>query len=119
MMCGNTKGFFKRMLPFLATFAVGIFIASFFVSISTPSFRGRSFGGRHKEMKRLRLENEQLRNENLRLKNQVENQNWTVTEMPMPAHGEFESQHKNLGHPGPEWPVEAPPPPPRVHKPAR
>jgi hypothetical protein len=115
-MCGNTKGFFKRMLPFLATFAVGVFIASFFVTISGPNFRGRGFGGRHKEMKRLRMENEQLRNENLRLKNQLENENWTVTEMPVPAHEEFKSQHKNLG---PEWPVEGPPPPPRparVHK---
>ena len=30
---GN-KGFLKRMLPFFATFAIGLFIASFFVSIN-------------------------------------------------------------------------------------
>lgn len=104
-MCGNTKGFFKRMLPFLATFAVGIFIASFFVSISGPNFRGRSFGGRHKEMKRLRLENEMLRNENLRLKNQMETQTWAPIDVPTISHDHF------IGH-GPEVPVEGPPPPP-------
>lgn len=98
-----SKGFFKRMLPFLATFAVGIFIASFFVSISAPSFRGKGFGKRHHEMKRLRFENEQLKNENLRLKNQLENENFTV-EVPRVAHGE----HKGRG---PELPVDAPPPP--------
>jgi len=105
----NGKGFIKRILPFLATFAVGIFIASFFVSISGPNFRGRGFGGRHAEMKRLRLENEMLRNENLRLKNQnqFESQNFTVTEMPRIAHDDFR------GH-GPEIPVEGPPPPPRA-----
>ena len=99
----NSRGFIKRMLPFFATFAVGVFIASFFVSISGPNFRGPRFGKRHHEMNRLRHENEQLRNENLRLKNQVENQNWTVTEMPRTAHDEYWGR-------GPEFPVEAPPP---------
>ncbi|MFT3746308.1 MAG: hypothetical protein QM785_18710 [Pyrinomonadaceae bacterium] len=97
------------MLPFFATFAIGLFIASFFVSI-TPNFRSRGFGGRHKEMKRLRMENEMLRNENLRLKNQLDNQSMTMDELPPIGHGHFQ------GH-GPEVPVQLdvpmPPPPPR------
>ena len=108
----GSKGFIKRMLPFLATFAVGIFVASFFVSISGPNFRGRSFGGRHKEMKRLRLENEMLRNENLRLKNQIETQVWVPMDVPGVSHDHF------IGH-GPEVPVEGPPPPPRAPRAVR
>ena len=98
------KGFFKRIIPFFLTFAAGLFIASFFVSISGPGFRGRGFGGRHKEMKRLHLENEMLRNENLRLKNQMETQTWAPLEIPSSSHDHFR------GH-GPEVPVEGPPPP--------
>jgi len=106
------------MLPFLATFAVGVFIASFFVAVSGPTFRKPFFGKRNQEMRRLRIENEQLRNENLRLKNQVENQNWSMSEMPappVPMEVPYSCKHKNLG---PEWPVEAPPPPPvpRAHR---
>lgn len=66
---GN-KGFIKRILPFFATFAVGVFIASFFVTIKGPGF---SRGGkcRH-EARRLMMENEALRNENLRLQNELD-----------------------------------------------
>ena len=69
----GTKGFFMRMLPFLATFTLGIFIASFFVSI-TPNFGNGSRGPGHRyhRMKKLRMENERLRNENLRLRNELE-----------------------------------------------
>lgn len=106
-MC--SKGLVKRMLPFFATFAVSLFIASFFVSIG-PNFRDRGFGGRHQEMKRLRLENEMLKNENLRLKNQLDSQVMTLDEMPRISHDHFSSH-------GPEVPVQLdvpmPPPPPR------
>lgn len=33
------KGFIKRIVPFFLTFAVSLFIASFFVSIAAPNFR--------------------------------------------------------------------------------
>ena len=105
-MC--SKGLVKRMLPFFATFAVGLFIASFFVSISGPSFN-RGWGGRHKEMKRLQYENEMLKNENLRLRNQLDSQTMTLDEIPRISHQDFR------GH-GPEMPVldvPMPPPPPR------
>jgi len=64
-------GILKRALPFAATFAVGLFIASFFVDITAPRFRGHRGGQRH-QMREMRLENERLRNENLRLKNELE-----------------------------------------------
>lgn len=106
-MC--SKSFLKRMLPFFATFAVSLFIASFFVSIG-PNFNRGKLGGRHREMKQLRMENEMLRNENLRLKNQLENQSMTFEELPSIGHGHFQGR-------GPEVPVQLdvpmPPPPPR------
>jgi hypothetical protein len=63
------RTFFKRIIPFILTFAVGLIIASFFVNIA-PNFRFKkdSCGKRHnvkmlkQENKRLRWENEQLRN---------------------------------------------------------
>ena len=67
------KGFAKRILPFFLTFAVGLFIASFFVSIAAPSlqFPSRSSRRNHKEYDRQReLEVQRLRDENLRLRNQ-------------------------------------------------
>ena len=67
------KGFAKRILPFFLTFAVGLFIASFFVSIAAPSFQfpSRSSRRNHKEYDRQReLEVQRLRDENLRLRNQ-------------------------------------------------
>ena len=67
-MC--SKGLFKRMLPFFATFAVGIFIASFFVDIGRPRF-GRERWKRH-EMQRMQIENEQQREEIRQLHEQLD-----------------------------------------------
>ena len=66
------KGFTKRVLPFFLTFAVGLLIASFFVSIAVPSFQfpNRSSRKRHLELDQQReIELQQLRDENFRLKN--------------------------------------------------
>jgi hypothetical protein len=65
---GN-KGWIKRVLPFFATFAVGIFIASFFVSVG-PRWGRHGRWKMRAEMERLRTENEELKNENLRLRNE-------------------------------------------------
>lgn len=99
----GSKGFLKRMLPFFATFAVGIFIASFFVNIGGPSYRMR--GKRFHEMQRLRIENEEQRNEILRLRDELENQrgNWG---------GAHRMYHEEWMNQGPEFPVETPPAPP-------
>ena len=69
----GTKGFFIRLLPFLATFTLGIFIASFFVSVAPRlGDSSRGFGHKYHKMKRLRAENERLRNENFQLRNELE-----------------------------------------------
>ncbi len=62
------RAIFKRVIPFILALAVGLFVASFFVSI-IPNFRFKSnaCGKRHEirmmkqENKRLRWENEQLK----------------------------------------------------------
>ena len=66
-MC--SKGLLKRLLPFFATFAVGLLIASFFVDISGPRF-GRGRHMRH-EMHQLRIENQQQREEIRQLHEQI------------------------------------------------
>lgn len=66
------KGLLKRIAPFFITLAVGLFVASFFVSIALPNFQiNRSSRWRHREYDRqLRLEVERLREENSRLRRQ-------------------------------------------------
>lgn len=67
------KGFLKRVLPFFLTFAVGLLIASFFVSI-TPNFKFEKRGGwnRHRAYhQRLEFENQRLREEKEMLKRQL------------------------------------------------
>lgn len=87
---GN-KGLLKRMLPFLATFAVGIFIASFFVSFGGSRFGFKERRMRHfQEMQQLRMENEELREENLRLKG-IRNLNGDLN---------FEDEDFNVPHSG-------------------
>ncbi len=66
-MC--SKGFFKRIVPFFLTFAVGLFIASFFVTVAAPNFRFNNGLRRHREYHRaMEFENQRLREENARLK---------------------------------------------------
>lgn len=69
-------GFIKRFAPFFLTFAVGLFIASFFVTIAAPNFKfGRGFNNRHRQYhQRLESENRQMREENSRLKSDLEKQ---------------------------------------------
>ncbi len=57
-------------MPFFATFLLGIFIASFFVTIGRPGFSGRRY--RHfEEDRQIRLEVERLREEKSRLEAQI------------------------------------------------
>lgn len=69
----------------MATFTLGIFIASFFVSITMPRFGNRAPGMKYHKIKKLRIENERLRNENLRLRNELESLN---SSWPNSRHGE-------------------------------
>jgi hypothetical protein len=63
-------GFLKRFLPFFATFVVGLFIASFFVSVGFPRIEDRR--GHNHKCDRKGSEIEQLRRENLELRRQLE-----------------------------------------------
>jgi hypothetical protein len=65
-------GVFKRVVPFLLTFAVGLFIASFFINIGLPSLPESRRQVRMREIQRLRFENDELRRDNVRL--QAENE---------------------------------------------
>ena len=67
-MC--SKNFLRRVVPFFATFLMGVFIASFFVSISPRPFGGHRF--RHMEEDRqMRLQLERVTEENFRLREQI------------------------------------------------
>jgi hypothetical protein len=105
----GSKGLIKRALPFIATFAVALFITSFFVDLNRPRFgRGHWQGGRQ-EMYRLRMENEQLRAENERLR--VENE---MREAP-PAGRHPDYLDMNLEVPAPPL-APVPPVAPHAHK---
>ncbi len=62
-------GLLKRFAPFLITFAVGLFIASFFVTIAMPRFQFR----RNRVMRQCQ-ELQYYKNENQRLRQELENQ---------------------------------------------
>ena len=96
-MC--SKNFFRRMIPFFATFALGIFIASFFGPIGRSGFGGRR--ARHfQEDQQIRLERDQLRQEIMMLRNEMDDRrmnssDWDHPELmegprsvdaPMPPH---------------------------------
>lgn len=69
------KGFLKRTLPFFLTFALGLLVASFFVTIAAPNFNFKKRNHRCREFRennRLRMENESLRQNNESLKRQLE-----------------------------------------------
>ena len=90
------KGIFKRFFPFLLTFAAGIFLASFFVSVALPTFPQRSERStRRNECRRIWVENDRLREENERMRNQLQ-------------------MHNLAEHPPLTFDVPAPPPPPRA-----
>ena len=103
----GSRGWIKRVLPFFAAFAVGVFIASLF-GFGGPRF-GRQGRWRMKaEVERLRTENEELRNDNLRLRNECHRHHLDV------------DIDKNI----PDFdtiPLEAPlpPPAPMPHRPPR
>jgi hypothetical protein len=69
------KGFIKRIVPFFLTFAAGLFVASFFVSVAAPNFSFRSDRGYYRfgEIQRLRIENRELRENNFRQRRQTMN----------------------------------------------
>lgn len=67
------KGFFKRVAPFFLTLAVGLFIASFFVTIVAPRFPfGRGFRNKHQQYhQKMESENRELKIEKSRLESEL------------------------------------------------
>lgn len=62
-------GVLKRFLPFVFTFAAGLFVASFFVTVASPNFdfdTNRS-ARVYRECRRVKFEYRDLRSENQRL----------------------------------------------------
>lgn len=67
-------GFFKRVVPFFLTFALGLLVASFFVTVAAPNFNFKARKHRCREYRenyRLRVENERLRETNDALRRQM------------------------------------------------
>ena len=89
----NFMSLIKRVAPFFLTFAVGLFIASFFVTVAAPNFQFRRGGfQRHRDMDRqMQIENQRLREENDRLTKRLadaEQRDWVVPpdfDVPPPA----------------------------------
>ena len=78
----SSIGFIKRIIPFLATLTIGLFIASFFVTVAAPNLRFRRGMNKHQQYhRRIESENQQLREENNRLKNRLaeaEKRDWVL-----------------------------------------
>ena len=78
----NFISIIKRVAPFALTFAVGLFIASFFVTVAAPNFQFRRGFSKHQQYHlRIESENRQLREENNRLKNrlaEMEKRDWVL-----------------------------------------
>lgn len=66
------KGFIKRVFPFFLTFAVGLFIASFFVSVAAPNFQFNRGRRNHREYDRMMESRiKQLEDQNERLQKEL------------------------------------------------
>lgn len=103
------KGIFKRVLPFLLTFAAGLFVASFFVTVAAPEFNFRSKRAAYRfgENQRLRIENRELRDTVDRQRREIEQ----LRRQTMTSWG-----HPDIleAVPPVELDVPSPPPPPRA-----
>lgn len=59
-----SKEFLKRVVPFAAALVLGLFVASFFVTVAAPKFsfkRSERQHRKHREIRELKRENERLR----------------------------------------------------------
>lgn len=63
------KDWVKRIVPFVLTLALGMFIASFFVTLTMPRMR---YERRHEYKRHIRQQNEKLRMENEKLRRDME-----------------------------------------------
>jgi len=105
-------GLIRRIIPFALTFAVGLFVASFFVSIALPgaSWRINRRVNRFHEMQQLRIENDELRqlNRELRMQNEKFRQSLGSDSSDLMDSDAIAPEDFDAHHP--------PPPPPRKPK---
>ena len=64
-------GFIKRFAPFALAIAIGLFVASFFVTVAAPSFKRGKFNKHRQYHRQQESEIRQLRQENNRLKEEL------------------------------------------------
>ena len=94
------KGMLKRFAPFLAALGVGLFAASFFVSIALPNIRvGRRWRAHREYHRAMEFENQRLRQENCRLRIEAMRNNRA------PQTADFDGDLKDLVPPPPPIPV--------------
>lgn len=79
----NFVSIVKRVAPFVLTLTVGLFIASFFMTVAAPNFKFKRNGfSKHREYhRRIESDNKRLREENIRLKNrlaEMERRDWVL-----------------------------------------
>lgn len=100
-------GVIKRVLPFFLTFAAGLFVASFFVTMTAPNFafgtRGNRFN-RCREYQRMQSDYYDLKRENERLQLELKAARRDANDFDI----------DKLDVPPPFVPDNVPPPPPRV-----
>lgn len=72
------KGLLKRVGPFFLTFALGLLVASFFVTVAAPNFQFKKRGHRCREYR----ENYRLRMENESLKRQLASREFKTVDVP-------------------------------------
>lgn len=94
----------KRALPFLAAFAVALFITSFFVDLNRPRFSRGHGGKRFQEMQRLRDENKSLKDENERLRERLGHENWSPGEYKHPGRENCPLKNMDVPPPAPVAP---------------
>lgn len=102
------KGVLKRGLPFFLTFAAGLFIASFFVTVASPSFSFPRKSHKFREIQRLREENRDLKKTNCELRKQLEEMRRASETTDLNRLDEISV-----------FEADAPPPPPPPRKPHR
>lgn len=96
-----SRGLLKRLLPFFASFALGLLIASFFVTVAAPSF---SFGNRWKGQREYRgcsFNEREMRNEERRFRQRK-------SERRIRQNAEFNGDLNELVPPPPPLPPVAP-----------
>lgn len=94
------KIFLKRFVPFLLALGLGLFVASFFVSIALPNVRVTRKWRSHREYHRtMEFENQRLRHENCRLRREA------MRNRVQDRNADFDSSLQELVPPPPPIPV--------------